>query len=409
MAQGVKLPNTPTCVVEVARPEDVSNVIKIIGNTRTPFAIKSGGHASNPGFSSTPGVFISLVRLNEVTLSSDKSTVEIGTGNVWTDVYAALDGTDVNVVGGRVTGPGVGGFSLGGGYSWLINQYRLTCDNVKALNLILPNGTITYIDSSQSDLFFALKGGLNRFGVVTSIIFNTVPQSNNVYGGIQIYSSEAIPDLIMATYEFQNEAADPKAQAILTINGGSIPGAVLLLFYDGPESPEACEPYNSIGGLNLSTVKSQSYASFSTGTPSQLQAGHRGAFQSMMTTRELAILNGGILLSYDLEPFQRYGEHATDSAFPHADSPLPLNLYYAWSLESEDAFWRGLIPQSIDHLTDVAKAKGIGSEPPVYLNYALDTYSGDQLYGATNAARLLSIQQEYDPNSVMKLAGGFSF
>jgi hypothetical protein len=241
-----------------------------------------------------------LVRLNEVTLSSDKSTVEIGTGNVnlclciqfeilitsqvWTDVYAALDGTDFNVVGGRVTGPGVGGFSLGGGYSWLINQYRLTCDSVKAFNLILPNGTITYIDSSQSDLFFALKGGLNRFGVVTSIIFNTVPQSNNVYGGIQIYSSEAIPDLIMATYEFQNEAADPKAQAILTINGRSIPGAILLLFYDGPESPEACEPYNSIGGLNLSTVKSQSYASFSTGTPSQLQAGHRGAFQSMMTT-----------------------------------------------------------------------------------------------------------------------------
>ena len=39
------------------------------------------------------------------------------TSQVWTDVYAALDGIDVNVVGGRVTGPGVGGFSLGGGYS----------------------------------------------------------------------------------------------------------------------------------------------------------------------------------------------------------------------------------------------------------------------------------------------------
>jgi len=73
---------TPTCVVEVANPQDVSNVMKIVGNTRTPFAIKSGGHASNPGFSSTSGVFISLVRLNQVTLSSDKSTVEIGTGNV---------------------------------------------------------------------------------------------------------------------------------------------------------------------------------------------------------------------------------------------------------------------------------------------------------------------------------------
>lgn len=75
---------TPTCVVEVATPDDVSTVIKIVGDTRTPFAVKSGGHASNPGFSSTSGVFISLVRLNQVILSADKSTVEIGLGNVST-------------------------------------------------------------------------------------------------------------------------------------------------------------------------------------------------------------------------------------------------------------------------------------------------------------------------------------
>lgn len=72
----------PLCVVEVESIQDVSNVMKIIASTRTPFAIKSGGHASNPGFSSTTGVHISLVKLNQVTLNADKSLVEIGTGNV---------------------------------------------------------------------------------------------------------------------------------------------------------------------------------------------------------------------------------------------------------------------------------------------------------------------------------------
>lgn len=38
----------------------------------------------------------------------------------WTDVYDALADTGVNVVGGRVPGPGVGGFTLGGGYSWYV-------------------------------------------------------------------------------------------------------------------------------------------------------------------------------------------------------------------------------------------------------------------------------------------------
>lgn len=56
--------------------------MQVIGFSRTPFAIYSGGHASNPGFSSTTGVHISLSRMNQVLLSADKSTVEIGMGMV---------------------------------------------------------------------------------------------------------------------------------------------------------------------------------------------------------------------------------------------------------------------------------------------------------------------------------------
>lgn len=72
----------PMCVVEVTSTEDVSNVMKIIGDTRTPFAVKSGGHASNPGFSSTTGVHISLAKLTQATLSEDNSMIEVGLGNV---------------------------------------------------------------------------------------------------------------------------------------------------------------------------------------------------------------------------------------------------------------------------------------------------------------------------------------
>ncbi|KAM3072373.1 hypothetical protein ACMFMG_009182 [Clarireedia jacksonii] len=416
----------PMCVVEVENAQDVSNALKIIAATRTPFAVKSGGHASNPGFSSTPGVFISMSKMTQVILSDDKSTVEIGSGIRWTDAYAKLDGSGVNVVGGRVMGPGVGGFTLGGGYSWLSNQYGLTCDTVVAYNLVLPNGTITKVDSSNTDLFFALKGGLNRFGIVTSFIFKTVPQPNMVYGGIQIYGIDAIPALINATDVFQRTNTDPKAQVILTINGGILSGAILLLFYDGPTKPAAFTPYDNAGLGVTSIVKTQSFADFSTVTPSNLQSGHRGAFHTMMTTGlttnfmnavynessfygALALLRGGTFLSYDIEPFGNYGQYATDSAFPHGNSPLPLNIYYSWTLSTDDAYWRGIIQQSIDHLTAVAKAEGIYSEDaPAYPNYALSTYGGAQIYGANNAARLRDIQEQYDPDGVMLLAGGFN-
>jgi FAD/FMN-containing dehydrogenase len=54
-------------------------------------------------------------RFNDVTYDSASQTVVVGAGLVWDDVYAALEPHGVNVVGGRVSGIGVAGFTLGGG------------------------------------------------------------------------------------------------------------------------------------------------------------------------------------------------------------------------------------------------------------------------------------------------------
>jgi FAD/FMN-containing dehydrogenase len=56
-----------------------------------------------------------MTLFNQVTVNRAASTVEIGAGLVWDDVYRALDGTGLNVAGGRVAGVGVAGFILGGG------------------------------------------------------------------------------------------------------------------------------------------------------------------------------------------------------------------------------------------------------------------------------------------------------
>ena len=83
-----------------------------------PFAVKSGGHATNPGFSSTQGVHISMTRFKNIAISEDSQTVEVGAGLTWTDVYAYLVPKGFNVVGGRVDGVGVAGLTLGGGVSF---------------------------------------------------------------------------------------------------------------------------------------------------------------------------------------------------------------------------------------------------------------------------------------------------
>jgi hypothetical protein len=79
--------------------------------------VKGGGHASNPGFSSTDGVHIAMSRFDDVVYDSSTGLAEVGPGLIWDDVYEALQAYGVNVVGGRVPGVGVAGFTLGGGES----------------------------------------------------------------------------------------------------------------------------------------------------------------------------------------------------------------------------------------------------------------------------------------------------
>ena len=52
----------------------------MIGSDKAPFAVESGGHTSNPGFSSTTGVHISMTRLKQLQFSADNSTLELGMG-----------------------------------------------------------------------------------------------------------------------------------------------------------------------------------------------------------------------------------------------------------------------------------------------------------------------------------------
>ena len=77
--------------------------------------MKSGGHATNRGYSSTSGVQISLARFNTVKVNTEAQTVELGSSLTWGDVYERLDSYGVTVIGGGIPEVGVGGLILGGG------------------------------------------------------------------------------------------------------------------------------------------------------------------------------------------------------------------------------------------------------------------------------------------------------
>ncbi|QRV84352.1 FAD-binding domain protein [Ceratobasidium sp. AG-Ba] len=443
------------CVIEPANSNDVSIIMEIISNTSTPFGIRSGGHATNPGFSSTPGVQIALFKLNEVTYRATRAmsdgsvgTVEIGAGLVWDDVYAALQPHNVAVVGGRVTGVGVGGFILGGGYSWLSNQYGLTIDTVTAFEVVLPNGTIAIAtETTNSDLFFGLKvsprlelvssvtrafqGGLNNFGIVTKFTLLAFPQGK-VWGGLRTFTANQIDKINNATVDFVQKVNDSKAAIIIAYNFllGQL-GVSLLMFYDGPTPPAGVfERFTSIPYLSTD-ISTRTLSSLVRASPANATYGNRGAFNTVsLKTYSRSLINQvanqsesiqywgkrlapqANFISYDVEPFlPTMSDRSKGGAYPHDDFLVPLNLYFAWQGSSNDEEFIDAMRESTDLIYRQAVAEGqdvAGAKQIKYPNYAASAESLQSMYGS-NMPRLKGIKDRYDPNNVMRLAGGYRF
>ncbi|KAF9269462.1 FAD-binding domain-containing protein [Marasmius fiardii PR-910] len=421
---------TSLCSVEPGTAQDVGVILGILGTTQTPFAVKGGGHASNPGFSSTTGVQIAMTRFSEVTYDPQSQTAVIGTGIVWDDVYAALAPYNRNVVGGRVSGVGVAGFTLGGGYSWLSNQYGLTIDTLIAFELVKPDGKIiTVTESSDSELFFALKGGMNNFGVVTRFTLKTFPQGQ-VWGGLITFGVLQVDDVTAATAKFAT-VTDPKASIITTYNFllGSARaslqiGVSQLLFYDGPTPPDGIfDDFLDIPFVSKD-VKTRDFLDLVKTPPSDATGGQRGVFQTVPlleltpTILEAAFWGArlstltGTFISYQVEPFvPSLLSHApSPSAYPPSRSTLylPFNIYYAWALPLSDSEFHDAIRTSAEQLTDVALAEGqsgVDTASP-YPNYAIYDTPVTRIYGE-NLGRLQAIKARVDPDNIMGLTGGF--
>jgi FAD/FMN-containing dehydrogenase len=108
---------TPDCVVSPANAHDVSVAIKTLTQPYLgcKFAVRSGGHTPFAGSANIgSGATVNLGNLNQISLSSDKKSVTVGSGQNWGKVYSFLKPYGLAVAGVRAASVGVGGSTLGG-------------------------------------------------------------------------------------------------------------------------------------------------------------------------------------------------------------------------------------------------------------------------------------------------------
>lgn len=104
---------------------------------------------------------------------------------------------------------------------------------------MLANGDIVNANAtSRPDLFAALKGGQNNFGIVTRFDLQAFP-ATKVWGGRIIYAPSAAADLLSAFAKFKTpEGFDPHVAGWVTIRYNHTAGMfnpVVIMWHTKPD------------------------------------------------------------------------------------------------------------------------------------------------------------------------------
>ncbi|KAF9261637.1 FAD-binding domain-containing protein [Marasmius fiardii PR-910] len=188
----------PACVVFPREASHVQTAMKTVYEFRVRYAVQAGGHSAMKGWNSVQnGILIMFTFMNDVSYDPQRNTITLLPGVRWGEAADALEPLGVAPVGGRVSDVGTG-LLLGGGLSFLSPKHGFGADLFIELDVVLVDGrlvTVT-VDNEYSDLFKALKGGANRFG---------------------IYLDSATEGFLMATANFLRESRDSHAVILACI------------------------------------------------------------------------------------------------------------------------------------------------------------------------------------------------
>ncbi|KAF1940310.1 FAD binding domain-containing protein [Clathrospora elynae] len=425
---GISAEVKPYCIFKPSSPAAVSVLVLLSRLSQCPFAVKSGGHTAFSGAATIEGgITVSFENLKGIKLSSDKNTVAVQPGNNWGDVLTALSTTGVTAVAGRIGDLGVGGLTLGGGISFITNEYGLACDNVASFDVVTASGIlVTASPTIYPDLYFALRGAGNNFGIVTSFNLQTKPLVNDqIWGGTRTFTENVFSGVVKAWIDLTlNSAQDPKAGSWIAWMNPGVKLASTELWYGAPNGSNSAilMPFYNITAMS-DTTKTRGHAAYVVDNEATNTYGAREIFYDITVKASYDIA----LKSVDIF-FNAIGAlSAVDGAFPvliwqhitngslkgstrnggnamgfdAAGSPIHIiQLACSWNNTRDDNTVYKVMSDIIQAIKTESEALGVQNDY-VYMNYASQFQDVIASYG-TSKSKLKAIARKYDPKNVFQ-------
>ncbi|KAK4143577.1 FAD-binding domain-containing protein [Dichotomopilus funicola] len=424
----------PGCILRPSSPQDVAKAVSIIvGVDGCTFAIKGQGHAPAAGFANIDGgVTFDMTSLDSTVLSHDKSVLSVGAGASWLQVYEYLDPYNLAVAGGRNGLVGVGGLTPGGGISHFSPRVGWACDNVVNFEVVLGDGTLTNANqTSNSDLYRALKGGVNNFGVVTRFDLATFPQGNLSVTKLAHDISQrkavfqAFTDIVVAP-KFD---VDTSLVTVLLYNSTSKAWVISnsAVYTQPVVNPPVFAELAAVPSVsNSSEITSlAAYAKeaatpplnwlFATATFKPSAKFMLDIFDILNGTLYSFNPEGGIVWSIALEPLPAVlVSHAAKTGgnvlgvSPEDGNSYVMLLSALWPNSASNPAVDQISREPVAKIESQARAKGL-LQKFQYINYAAPYQKPLASYGAKNLEFLKGVSKRYDPEGVFqtRVPGGF--
>ncbi len=160
------------------------------------------GHGAGPLAELGDTILIKTERMRAVDVDAGAQTARLEAGVLALELGEAAQMAGLCSLPGSAPDVGVVGFTLGGGLGWLGRRYGFACNRVIAIELVTVDGEIRRVDAhSDSDLFWALRGGGGGYAIVTALHVKLLPIAE-LYAGMLILPAELGGEAIRAYREW---------------------------------------------------------------------------------------------------------------------------------------------------------------------------------------------------------------
>ena len=404
----------------IARCRGVADIVDAVGYGRdrgVEISVRGGGHNVGGRAVTEGGLMVDLSLMKSVHVDAANRIAIVEGGALWKDVNRETQLHGLAVTGGVVGTTGVAGLTLGGGLGWLMSKFGLALDNLRAVNLVLADGSVVRTsEGNDPDLFWAVRGGGGNFGVAASFEFNLHALGPMIRGGLAAFPPPEVRQVLRAWREMMATAPDDfsSVAAMLSAPDGSgAKVAGVAACHCGPtkEAEETIKRIKSFGTVAMDAMGPIPYTALNGMLDANYPRGAHNYWKSIFLP-ELSDAAIDLLADAHTVCPSEMGQIVLEH-FHGAVTRVPLEAT-AFSLRSAGfnavVLGQWMEPAKEDATTawvrDAAAKLQPFAGPRRYVNYVTaedEASTGAVAAYGPNLARLRRLKKQYDPDNLFHL------